>query len=230
MKSYFCFARGHSSTMILLVATCAGFSLTYEASLISFDGFSEDLEFLNSVYLEGRGLDQFASVGVMIVYNNIRHVFPAVAHVLVVSLLPTLRCTLVAHTSSWKGPLSLVGALTLTASAPPLLHWILNTTVGEERLYRVDPCLPAFAMVISIIGAAKGYVAIDTWVPQLQPIPLQPIPLQPIPLPPPPASDKFKISPIPSAPPPMPSAPPLTPPPYQSVAFTATGSNRRFVL
>lgn len=59
-----------------------------------------DFEFGNSVYLEERGIDQFASIGVMIVYNNLRHVFPTVAHVLVVTLIPTLRCTLVVYTSS----------------------------------------------------------------------------------------------------------------------------------
>lgn len=116
-------------------------------------------------YLEERGIDQFASIGVMVVYNNLRHVFPAVAHVLVVTLIPTLRCTLVLYASSWKGPFSLATVLALTAGTLPLLHFAVNSTVGEERLYRVDPCLPAFAMVISIIGAANGYVAIDTWVP-----------------------------------------------------------------
>ena len=116
------------------------------------DTIDIDSEFLNSVYLEGRGIDKFASVGVMIVYNNLRHVFPAVAHVLVVSLLPTLRRTLVVHASFWKGPLSLVGALALTASAPPLLHWIVNTTVGEERLYRVDPPMTWMRFMMSGIS------------------------------------------------------------------------------
>jgi hypothetical protein len=116
-------------------------------------------------YLEERGIDQFASIGVMIVYNNLRHVFPAVAHMLVVTLIPTLRCTLVVYASSWKGPFSLATVLAITAGTIPLLHFLVNSTVGEERLYRVDPCLPAFAMVISIIGAANVYVAIDTWVP-----------------------------------------------------------------
>ena len=196
------------------------------------DTIDIDSEFLNSVYLEGRGIDKFASVGVMIVYNNLRHVFPAVAHVLVVSLLPTLRRTLVVHASFWKGPLSLVGALALTASAPPLLHWIVNTTVGEERLYRVDPCLPAFAMVISIIGAAKGYVAIDTCMPQLQQTPIcdnnQPPKCDNSDQNEPTNSRKFTIA-IPSAPPWESSS--LEPPPaYLKGSSTANGNNRRFLL
>jgi hypothetical protein len=42
-EGYCCFARGHYSTIIVLLVTCAGFSITYEASLISFDGSSESL-------------------------------------------------------------------------------------------------------------------------------------------------------------------------------------------
>lgn len=42
-KGYCCFARGHYSTIIVLLVTCAGFSITYEASLFSFDGSSESL-------------------------------------------------------------------------------------------------------------------------------------------------------------------------------------------
>ena len=97
-------------------------------------------------YFDEKGIDDFHNLGLMVTYNNLRHVFPAAAHLV---LTYELRTTTLAMKDFSPRAYFIV---LLTAFLLPLLHFIMAILVheGEKSIYVCDPSLPALAMFISI--------------------------------------------------------------------------------
>jgi hypothetical protein len=106
----------------------------------------------NRPYLREMEIDGFHSLGKMVAYNNIRHVFPAVVHLVITYELRTTHLAVrVDGFSSYA--YTVFGVLLF-----PILHCgmanIVSPDGGERDIYDCDPALPALAMIFSTIAFA----------------------------------------------------------------------------
>ena len=102
----------------------------------------------NRPYFEEMRINEFHSLGKMVAYNNIRHVFPAVVHLV---LTYELRTTQLAVTID--SPRDYVCAICVSLILP-FCHWLMalkSFDNGERDIYDCDPTIPAFAMLFSIL-------------------------------------------------------------------------------
>lgn len=99
-------------------------------------------------YFARRDFNEFSGIGLMVTYNNIRHVLPAVLHLLITMDMPLIRFEL----SRFQTHYIIISALVL-----PAVHVFHVGWAGEEELYRAEPLLPAVAMVLSIFIASFYY-------------------------------------------------------------------------
>ena len=103
----------------------------------------------NDRYFEENAIDGFHSLGIMVAYNNIRHVFPAAANLVITY---ELRTTILAVRESRIGASRLrIGIIALIL---PILHLIMASAFfdeGESDIYDCQPLIPGFAMLISVI-------------------------------------------------------------------------------
>jgi hypothetical protein len=86
----------------------------------------------------------------MVAYNNIRHVFPAAANLVITY---ELRTTILAVRESSIGAFR--GKIGSIALILPVLHFIMAGSFfdeGESDIYDCQPLIPGLAMFISIIG------------------------------------------------------------------------------
>ena len=120
--------------------------------------------FENSVYFGERGFDKFTTIGKMVTYNNIRHVLPAVLHLLITMQMPNIRSELRTLTS--RSLLVTIGATSLLAVALPVIHFYFQGPDGELDLYRASPLLPAVTMGVSIVCASAYYASLGDTVSQ----------------------------------------------------------------
>ena len=110
--------------------------------------FPQSIPADSASYFAQRDFKEFSGIGVMVTYNNIRHVLPAVLHLLITMDVPLIRFEL----SRCKTRYIIGLALVL-----PGLHVFNVGWGGEEELYRAEPLLPAVAMVLSIFIASFYY-------------------------------------------------------------------------
>lgn len=102
----------------------------------------------NDPYFDEKQIDDFHSLGLMVTYNNLRHVFPASAHLVLTYELRTTTLALKDCTQQ------VYFNITRIAFILPVLHFIMATLVyaeGEKHIYDCAPSLPASAMFISIL-------------------------------------------------------------------------------
>ena len=102
----------------------------------------------SATYFEHRDFSEFSGIGVMVTYNNIRHVLPAVLHLLITMDVPLIRFELSRCKTRY-----IIGL----ALALPGLHVFNVGWGGEEKLYKAEPLWPAVAMVLSIFIASFYY-------------------------------------------------------------------------
>jgi hypothetical protein len=102
----------------------------------------------NVVYFEARGFSDFTSIGTMVTYNNIRHVLPAVLHLLITMEVPFIRSELNKCSSMWIACLAIL---------LPVVHFSHNGPDGERSLYRADPLIPGLTLVGSLCIATFYY-------------------------------------------------------------------------
>jgi hypothetical protein len=96
-------------------------------------------------------IDGFHSLGKMVAYNNIRHVFPAVAHLVITYELRTTHLAVVID-----GPKVYIRTV-ICSLLFPLCHFGMASYAfknGERDIYDCDPAVPALAMFFSIIAFA----------------------------------------------------------------------------
>lgn len=128
--------------------------LIASGQLIAFD---EPVD--NSLYFQKHDFAEFATIGIMVTYNNIRHVLPAVLHLLITLETPSIRSEL--------SSCSAVG-IALLAVVLPLTHCYFHGVEGEESLYKVPPVIPAVTMGVSVAIASFYYQSLGYTVPQNQ--------------------------------------------------------------
>jgi hypothetical protein len=94
------------------------------------------------------GIDGFHSLGKMVAYNNTRHVFPAVVHLVLTYELRTTQLAVIIDSPT-------VYITTVDYSLIfPVFHWVMASFSfenGERDIYDCDPTIPALAMFFSII-------------------------------------------------------------------------------
>ena len=122
--------------------------------------------FENSLYFEQRGFDKFTTIGKMVTYNNIRHVLPAVLHLLITMQMPNIRSELTTLTSTPCSLLSTIVGTSGLAVALPVIHFYFQGATGERDLYRASPSWPAFTMGVSIVCASAYYASLGDTVSQ----------------------------------------------------------------
>ena len=111
----------------------------------------------NAVYFEARGFLDFTTIGTMVAYNNIRHVLPAVLHLLITMEVPFIRSELSKCSFVWIASL---------AATLPLIHFLRNGLDGEQSLYRADPRVPGLTLAVSLCIATFYYKNLES--PQTQ--------------------------------------------------------------
>lgn len=88
-------------------------------------------------YFDEKGIEDFHTLGLMVTYNNLRHVFPAAAHLV---FTYELRTTTLALKESLSG---VYFSILFTAFLLPISHFIMAMWVygGERSIYDCDPSL-----------------------------------------------------------------------------------------
>ena len=104
----------------------------------------------NDRYFEENAIDGFHSLGIMVAYNNIRHVFPAAANLVITY---ELRTTILALRESRIREIrrNILGIALIL----PVLHVAMASYFfdeGESDIYDCKPLIPGVTMLISIIG------------------------------------------------------------------------------